>query len=170
MACSEGMGGGGVKGNGIPGGDAILGLCLLTAGATIFDSVSNSKPNDPPHTPIPPPASQGADKPATTGMPMPDPDDEELKQYQKKYKHAGDFGITENYNNENLRRFYDAIQEHKSAAGTQQIVGTYRGQAASIYVNPETGLAVITKPDGTFISGWRLNAQQLANVLTRGSL
>lgn len=48
--------------------------------------------------------------------------------------------------------------------------GTYRSEPVTHFVNPQTGLTVIRAADGAFVSGWRLTPDQLANVLTRGSL
>lgn len=91
------------------------------------------------------------------------------RQLQAKFKHAADFGVTGNYSKANGAQFNAAIQEHINAAGTQSIRGTYRGDAVTHFLDPQTGLNVISR-DGTFVSGWRLNADQLANVLRDGSL
>jgi hypothetical protein len=37
-------------------------------------------------------------------------------------------------------------------------------------VNPHTGLAVVTDKAGAFVSGWKLSADQLRNVLAHGNL
>lgn len=91
------------------------------------------------------------------------------RQLQSKFKHAADFGVTGNYNKANAAEFNAAIQQHINAAGTRSIRGIYRGDAVTHFLDPETGLNVISR-DGTFVSGWRLNADQLANVLRDGSL
>ena len=91
------------------------------------------------------------------------------KQLQSKFKHAADFGVTGNYSKANAADFNAAIQQHLNAAGTQTIRGTYRGDAVTHFVDPQTGLNVISR-DGAFVSGWRLNADQLSNVLRNGSL
>ncbi|WP_299124378.1 colicin D domain-containing protein [uncultured Tenacibaculum sp.] len=44
------------------------------------------------------------------------------------------------------------------------------GEKVIHYVNPNSALNVMTKLDGTFISGWKLGEEQLKKVLTRGSL
>lgn len=62
------------------------------------------------------------------------------------------------------------MQGHLDAPGTQQIKGTFRGQPVLHNVDPKTGLNVMTKPNGEFISGWKLSNDQLSNVLSRGSL
>ena len=91
------------------------------------------------------------------------------KQLQKKFKHAVDFGVKGNFNSANALKFRNAVQGHVDDAATQVIQGTYRGQDVMHFVNPQTGLNVI-RSGGEFLSGWRLSAGQLQNVLTRGSL
>jgi hypothetical protein len=92
------------------------------------------------------------------------------KQLQAKFKHAEDFGVTGNYNKANADKFSSAINQHINSKGVQSIQGTYRGQSVIHYVNPNTGLNVISSPSGQFISGWRLNPAQLQNVLKHGGL
>ncbi|MBW3518755.1 colicin D domain-containing protein [Flavobacterium sp. NKUCC04_CG] len=92
------------------------------------------------------------------------------KQLQAKFKHAGDFGVIGNYNKANAGKFSSAINQHINSAGVQTIQGTYRGQSVIHYVNPNTGLNVISSPTGQFMSGWKLNPAQLQNVLKHGGL
>lgn len=92
------------------------------------------------------------------------------KQLQAKFKHAADFGVTGNWNKAAAGRFNSAINQHINSAGVQTINGTYRGQAVIHYVNPNTGLNVISSPSGQFISSWKLNPAQLQNVLKHGGL
>ena len=92
------------------------------------------------------------------------------KQLQAKFKHAGDFGVIGNYNKANASKFSSAINQHINSAGVQTIQGTYRGQSVIHYVNPNTGLNVISSPTGQFMSGWKLNPAQLQNVLKHGGL
>ncbi len=92
------------------------------------------------------------------------------EQLQKKFKHAGDFGVVGNYTKANAGKFSSAINQHINASGTQVIQGTYRGQSVVHYLNPTTGLNVISSPSGQFISGWTLNPIQLQNVLKHGGL
>ncbi len=91
-------------------------------------------------------------------------------QLQAKFKHAEDFGVKGNWNKTTAQEFDQAVQSHVTDPATQTINGTYRGQSVVHHVNPQTGLNVMTDPAGKFISGWKLNPQQLQNVLTRGSL
>ena len=92
------------------------------------------------------------------------------RQLQKKYKHAKDFGVTGNYNKANATKFNSAINKHINSSGVKTIKGTYRGSPVTHYVNPKTGLNVMTTPKGAFVSGYKLNAAQLRNVTQRGSL
>ena len=97
------------------------------------------------------------------------PADEE-RQLQAKFKHAEDFGVKDKWSKAAGQRFKEAIQRHIGDPGTTTISGTYRGEPVTHYVNPQTGLNVMKDQYGNFLSGWKLNPQQLQNVLTRGSL
>jgi RHS repeat-associated protein len=85
-------------------------------------------------------------------------------------QHGADFGITGPNNAAARAAFRQAIVKHVTSPDTTRIVGSYRGQPAIHYVNPQTGLDVFTKPNGEFWGGWQLNPGQLTNVLARGSL
>ena len=92
------------------------------------------------------------------------------KQLQKKFKHASDFGITGKNNPVNQAKFQPALEQHIRDPLTKQINGTYRGQPVTHYVNPSNGLNVMKDASGNFITGYKLNQTQLANVIFRGSL
>lgn len=93
------------------------------------------------------------------------------KQIQKKYKHAPDFGITGNYNQENTQLLKDKIIEHMKEPSTQIIEGTFKKIEVTYYFNPETGLNVFFNTDNNkFISGWLLKNDQLDNMVNRGAL
>lgn len=92
------------------------------------------------------------------------------RQLQSKFKHAVDFGVVGNYSKANAANFSSAINQFINSEGVQVINVTYRGAPVTHYLNPITRLNVISSPTGQFISGWKLNAQQLKNVITRGSL
>lgn len=92
------------------------------------------------------------------------------KQLQRKFKHAGDFGVTGNFSKANATRFNSAINQHINSSGVKLIQGTYRGNPVIHHLNPNTGLNVIANPNGTFLSGWRLNSAQLQNVVQHGGL
>ena len=92
-------------------------------------------------------------------------------QLEKKFdKHAADFGITAPRGRAGFDEFEQALRSQIQDPATLHINGTYRGDPAIINYNPNTGLAVIQKPSGEFVSGWRLSPEQAMNVLQRGSL
>ncbi|MEM0938685.1 MAG: colicin D domain-containing protein [Bacteroidota bacterium] len=92
------------------------------------------------------------------------------KQLQTKFKHAADFGVTGNWNKAAAGRFNSAINQHINSPGIKIIQGTYHKQPAIHYLNPKTGLNVISRPNGQFWSGWKLSPGQLQNVLQHGGL
>jgi hypothetical protein len=91
-------------------------------------------------------------------------------QLQRKFKHAGDFGVAGNYSRANAVEFSRALNQHVNSNTVRAVSGTYRGNPVTHYVDPGTGLNVITDRAGNFVSGWRLSDAQLQNVLRRGSL
>ena len=92
------------------------------------------------------------------------------QQLQKKFKHAGDFGVTGTATKANLAAFEAALQKHIASGDTIHIDGAYRRQEAILHVDPGTSLAVITDKVANFVSAWRLSAQQLEYVLREGKL
>ena len=88
-----------------------------------------------------------------------------------KYKHARHFCVTGPLNRANAQAYQAAIRIHVTAPTTRVISGTFRGRMAVVfYVDPATGLMVMTTPRGDFISGWRLKPPQATNVLALGRL
>ncbi|UAC47345.1 hypothetical protein K6959_11570 [Bacillus aquiflavi] len=77
---------------------------------------------------------------------------------QKKYKHAGDFGIKGNYNKVNAELFEKEIIKHVEKA-TNIFKSNYRGQEVYVYI--KDGIGVYTGMKGEFISGWKFNQKQL---------
>lgn len=92
------------------------------------------------------------------------------KQLQKKFKHAKYFGVTGNYSLTNAAKFQSAIEAHIANTATKVILGTYRGQPVTHFVNPQTRLNVIQDASGNFLSGWKLTPTQLKHVLSTGKL
>ena len=93
------------------------------------------------------------------------------RQIQKKYNdHAFQFGIHGNYNSGNAQKFASAIAKHVKSQSTREIAGTFRKQPVIHYINPTTGLNVMTDRSGNYISGWQLSPSQVENVVKRGSL
>lgn len=91
-------------------------------------------------------------------------------QLQTKFKYTIDFGVKGGWNKTAATRFNSAINQHINSSAVKTIRGTYRSKSVIHYVDPKTGLNVISDTSGKFITGWKLNPAQLHNVLTRGSL
>ncbi|HLO50375.1 MAG TPA: colicin D domain-containing protein [Kamptonema sp.] len=91
-------------------------------------------------------------------------------QIQKKFKHAGDFGILGNYNLQTAATFAAAIQAHVQKPGVQEIAGTYRSQPVKHYFDPLTNLNVIVDARDNFVSGWKLNSAQVVELTTTGDI
>jgi hypothetical protein len=91
-------------------------------------------------------------------------------QLQKKYKHAKAFGITANYNPDNLNLFEQKLTAHVINPNVQRIEGTLRGVQVIHYVDLETNLIVVTTRDGKFVSAWELSITQIQHVLDTGDL
>lgn len=62
------------------------------------------------------------------------------------------------------------MHQQMNPAGTQRSVGTYRNSPATLYLDPKSGLNVVSDLDGSFITGFRLGSGQLNDVLTTGRL
>jgi RHS repeat-associated protein len=92
-------------------------------------------------------------------------------QIQKKYKHAPEFGITEDWNPQNGIRFMEALRNHVFGDGTIRIEGTWDHMEPAIYYfDQTTNLVVWTDPYGNFVSGWKLTEIQVDYLLTTGNL
>jgi hypothetical protein len=91
-------------------------------------------------------------------------------QIERKFYHAGDFGVTDPRGSAGFDNFARAVTQEVDDPGTIHIQGTYRGDPAILNYNPSSGLCVIQSPDGKFISGWNLSFQQAASVETTGKL
>ena len=96
-----------------------------------------------------------------------------VNQFEKKFKHAGDFGvITTKKNSETIKQFEQAVQNHLSDASTIE-KGTYLPSANSVvHFNPNTNNVVILDSNNNFVSGWRLipGSTQYINYVTKGIL
>ncbi len=92
-------------------------------------------------------------------------------QVEKKFdKHATDFGVMEPRGRAGFDAFDRVVHESVNDPATLHIGGTYRGDPAIVNYNPNSGLAVIQKPTGEFVSGWKLDPDQVRNLLERGAL
>jgi len=89
---------------------------------------------------------------------------------EAKFKHAGDFGVTEPRGAAGFGAYGKAVDAFVQDSGTTRVVGSYRGDSAILNYNANTAQVVVQAPDGTFISGWQMSPAQLQNVIERGSL
>lgn len=91
-------------------------------------------------------------------------------QLEKKFLHARDFGVTQGRGAAGFDAFGDAVTAFVDSSSTTRIAGTYRGDAVILNYDTTSSLVVVQQTDGAFVSGWKLNPEQLANVIDRGSL
>jgi RHS repeat-associated protein len=85
-------------------------------------------------------------------------------------KHGPDFGLKGKWNANRASEFRAAVNRHINDPDTRQIVGMYRDQPAVHNVNPQTGLNVVARPDGSYWTGYQLSSGELKSVLTTGWL
>jgi hypothetical protein len=89
---------------------------------------------------------------------------------EAKFKHAGDFGVTEGRGAAGFDAYGKAIDSFVGDSATTRVLGTYRGDPAILNYNANTAQVVVQGVDGSFISGWQMSPAQLQNVIERGSL
>jgi hypothetical protein len=85
-------------------------------------------------------------------------------------KHGSDFGLSGNWNPSRAADASRVINQHINSPGVRAIEGAYRGNPATHFLDPKTGLNVVADPAGNFVTGYRLGAEQLQGVLTTGHL
>ncbi len=85
-------------------------------------------------------------------------------------KHGADFGLTGKWNPARAADFSRAANQHINAPGVRAITGTYRGNPATHFLDPKTGVNVTADPAGNYVTGFKLGAEQLESVLTTGRL
>ena len=78
------------------------------------------------------------------------------KQLDKKFKHAGDFGVvTPKKNSETIAQYQTAIKSHLDNTSTYEH-GTYLLVPESkVFYNPQTNNVVVIDNTGNFVSGWK---------------
>lgn len=94
------------------------------------------------------------------------------KIWQNKFKHAIDFGVEVNWNPSQLKPFKNAVNQHLNATGTRVVHGTYlHGNIpARFHINPNTGLTVVSRMNGRFITGFKASPAQANDILTNFKL
>ncbi|WAC71209.1 hemagglutinin repeat-containing protein [Roseateles sp. SL47] len=91
-----------------------------------------------------------------------------IKQLDKKFKHAEDFGLsTTKKNPETLEQYQAALEAHLNDAATYQH-GTYQYVPDSVvYFNSTTNNVIVLSKGGEFVTGWKLTpgSPQFENFL-----
>jgi hypothetical protein len=75
------------------------------------------------------------------------------KQLQQKFKHAVDFGIAGSFNPQIILEYKDDIAKHINDSNALRIEEGYRVYSVVHCLNKTTGVNVMTKSSGEFISG-----------------
>ena len=89
---------------------------------------------------------------------------------QHEFKHAKDFGITGNWNNDNAMLYEQKIQEHINTVETP-FYGTYRSNMNVYhYFDSKTGLNVMVDYVGNYVGSWRLSEEQIASLYRNGNI
>jgi len=93
----------------------------------------------------------------------------DTRQIQHEYKHAGDFGISGNYNKQNGELFKSALQDLIASPETKIKPGTYRGTIEGThYFDPNTNKWVFVDSSGEYVASWELGPSQVVD-LTKNS-
>ena len=90
------------------------------------------------------------------------------KKLQHEFKHAGDFGVTGNWNKATSEAYQKAIKNHIDTA-TDVYKSTYRGDDVYVYINRNTGVGAYTDMSGNYVGGWKFNSDQMNFHLTNGT-
>ncbi|MFC4564970.1 polymorphic toxin-type HINT domain-containing protein [Nocardiopsis mangrovi] len=92
------------------------------------------------------------------------------------FKHAADFGVTGKWNKQTRVQYLEALGHFMRSPNNRKITGTYRGQPAHHYVDPDTGQHVSVAADGPevgkVIAAWKTDPgdPQLEYLLRDGVL
>ena len=85
-------------------------------------------------------------------------------------KHGEDLGLDGDWNKSRGLEVLRALREHLSGTETTVILGRYRGEKVVHFLDPSTGVNVVTSQDGKFIGVWTLSDEQLESVRKNGRL
>lgn len=92
------------------------------------------------------------------------------RKVQHEFKHARDFGITDNWNKKSYERFKEAIIAHTKSV-EKPILGKFRGvDTAYHFFDPQTGLDSVYDIDGNFLAAWKLSNEQIKNLYRCGNV
>lgn len=122
--------------------------------------------------PAPPPANAAATTGASSGASQTSTVLLRTSRNLQKFfgKHGADFGLSGKWNPSRAADASRAIHQHINNPGVRSIQGSYRGNPATHYLDPNTGLNVVADSAGNFVTGYRLGSGQLTDLLATGHL
>jgi hypothetical protein len=91
-------------------------------------------------------------------------------QVEAKFKHAPAFGVAVSRGREGFTEFAAAIDRLVYSDTTTRFAGTYRGQRVVLNVDTSSGLVVVQRLDGDFLTGWKMKPDQARSVEQTRSL
>lgn len=89
------------------------------------------------------------------------------KKLQHESKHAGDFGLTGNWNNDFATKYKTVIENHINNA-TDVFQSTYRGEKVYVHYDSKTQIGTYTSLNGEYVGGWKFSASQIDFHLKNG--
>ena len=94
------------------------------------------------------------------------------KQLQKKFgKHANVFGVKGTNTVVDREAFRQALEAHRTSKDTIKISGTFRSKIPGTHhYNPETGLWSFYDKNSDWISGWKLDTQQIKDLMEKNNV
>ncbi|MBX7151975.1 hypothetical protein K1X84_10070 [bacterium] len=93
-----------------------------------------------------------------------------VQKFFTKAGHGIELGLKGNWNPAQAAATRSAINQFINSPSVITIQGVYRGNPVIHYVNPSTGMNIMSDQVGNFVGGWRLEADQLKSILTSGRL
>lgn len=90
-----------------------------------------------------------------------------VNKLQHEYKHAGDFGITGNWNNSKAVEYQQAIESHISSA-TDIFISKYKGDDVYVYFNSRTQIGAYVDYRGSYVGGWKFSQNQINYHMNNG--
>ncbi len=85
-------------------------------------------------------------------------------------KHGQDFGVIGSTNTGTMASATSAVQNHVRSRATLALRGSYRSQPAVLRLNLRTRNVVVTRPDFTFVTGYRASWRQVRDIVIRRRL
>lgn len=89
----------------------------------------------------------------------------QIKQLQHTFRHARNFGVVGKSNKQMLEKFRSALLAHVASPHTALLTGYYRNKPVVHFIDIQSRLNVMRRPDGEYLSGWKLSTKQLQCML-----